>query len=312
MMNPHRQLDVLSHRRHRCGGTVWTVDFDGRGTGRAAFCGYRSRQGRPTEHLRDTGLIVGRLQDELWNNRGRRSLRWVWLSPSADAFVPGARDLVAPTLACARVLLEQGLGVLIHTRGGGPSARGLVELAREFPGMMRVDVGFFSSDVKLVRAWEPGCAPVGARLGLLESLAEVGAEVHARIGPIIPLINDEPRPLRRLVSDLARHGVHSLIPQWLEESPGLSRQIEREVSKSRARIVHGWLHMEGAREGVGPRRVPEHVRRHGITRLHAAADSAGVALVVCRCASNLGTGSCLSAPTGAAHRKQLDLFAEIA
>lgn len=226
--------------------------------------------------------------------------------------MPGARDLVEPTLASARVLLEQDLGVVIRTRGGGPSARGLVELAREFPGLLRVDVGFFSSDVTLVRAWEPGCAPVGARLGLLESLQEAGAEVHARFGPIVPLINDEPRPLRRLASDLGRHGVQSLIPEWLEDAPGLSRQIEREVSKSRARIAHGWLHMEGAREGVGPRRIPEHVRRHGITRLHRAADSAGVALMVCRCASNLGTGSCLSAPIQASHRKQMDLFAEIA
>lgn len=291
---------------------VWTVSFDQRGIGRAAFCGDRSRRGRAPENLRDTGLIVGQLQEELWKHRGRRSLRWVALSPNADAFAPGARDLVGPTLACARVLLEQGLGVVLQTRGGGPSSRGLVDLAREFPGMLRVDVGFFSSDVKLVRAWESGCAPVGARLGLLESLVEVGTEVHARIGPIIPLINDEPRPLRRLARDLSRHGVFSMIPEWLNDAPGLSRQIEREVSKSRARIVHGWLHMEGARERTGPRRIPEHVRRHGITRLHDAADSAGVALMVCRCASNLGTGVCVAGPAGVTHRKQLDLFAEIA
>jgi DNA repair photolyase len=312
MITPQSPFDVMGHRRHRCGGTIWTVSFDQRGIGRAAFCGDRSRQARPIENLRDTGLIVRRLQDELWNKRGRRSLRWVWLSPNSDAFVPGARDLVESTLACARVLLEQGIGVVLHTRGGGPPSRGLVDLARAFPGMLRVDVGFFSSDVKLVRAWEAGCAPVGARLGLLESLAEAGAEVHARVGPIIPLINDEPRPLRRLARDLSRHGVHSLIPEWLEDAPGLSRQIEREVSKSRARIAQGWLHMEGAREGVGPRRIPEHVRRHGIARLHEASDAAGVALMVCRCASNLGTGACVSAPAGVTHRKQLDLFAESA
>ena len=312
MENSKPDLDVMTTRRHRCAGTIWTVGFDRRGTGRAAFCGDRSHQRFAPGHVRDTGLIVGRLQEELWNHRSRRSLRWAWLSPQADAFVPGARDLIEPTLACARVLLEQDLGVLIQTRGGGPSARGLVELAREFPGMLRVDVSFFSSDVKLVRTWEPGCAPVGARLGLMGDLASAGAEVHARIGPIIPLINDEPRPLRRLARDLARHGVQSMIPEWLEDAPGLARQIQREVSKSRARIVHGWLHMEGARDSVGPRRIPEHVRRHGITRLHDAADSAGTALMVCRCASNLGTGVCVSGPVGASHRRQLDLFAEIA
>ena len=312
MKNSKHQLDIIGSRRHRCAGSIWTASFDQRGVGRAAFCGVRSRSGAAAVHVRETGLILGRMQEELWNHRSRRSLRWVWLSPDADPFVPGARDLVEPTLAAARLLLEQGLGVLLQTRGGGPSTRGLLDLAREFPEMMRVDVGFFSSEVKLVRAWEAGCAPVGARLALLEDLSTLGVEVHARIGPIIPLINDEPRPLRRLVRDLARHGVQSVIPQWLDDAPGLTRQIQREVSKSRARIAHGWLHMEGAREGLGPRRVPEHVRRHGIARLHEAADAAGIALMVCRCASDLGTGACLSAPAGMAQKRQLDLFAEIA
>ncbi len=312
MRDPKTQLDVLTARRHRCAGSLWTVGFDRRGVGRAAFCANRSRSGLSHANVRDTRFLVGRLQEELWAHRSRRSLRWVWLSPDADAFVPGARDLIEPTLACARVLLNQDLGVVLRTRGGGPSARGLIELAQEFPEKLRVDVGFFSSEVKLVRAWESGCAPVGARLGLMEELTEAGAEVHARIGPIIPLVNDEPRPLRRLARDLSRHGIQSLIPEWLEDAQGLSTQIQTEVSKSRARIAHGWLQMEGAREGLGPRRIPEHVRRHGITRLHAAADSAGVALMVCRCASDLGTGSCMAAPAGISNRRQLDLFAEIA
>jgi DNA repair photolyase len=312
MSGEQNRYAVIAHRRHRCAGSIWTAEFDSRGQGRAAFCGQRSRRVGDPQLVRDTSFIVERLGEDLWTHRHRRSLRWVWLSPGADPFVPGARDLVEPTLACARTLLEHGLGVVLHTRGGGPAGRPLIALAREFPGMLRVDVGFFSPDVKLVRTWEAGCAPVGARLGFAESLAEAGADVRARIGPIIPLINDEPRPLRRLMRDLARHGVRSALPEWLEDAPGLVRQIEREVSKSRARMVQGWLQMEGARQPTGPRRVPEHVRRHGITRLHDAADVAGVALTICTCASDLGQGTCLSGPPVTSARKQMDLFAESA
>ena len=239
-------------------------------------------------------------------------MQWVWLSPRADAFVPAARDLLRPTLACAQQLLEQGVGVVLQTRGGGPASRGLVELARAFPGRIRVDVGFFSSEVKLIRDWESGCAPVGARLALPETLRSAGADVHARVGPMIPLINDEPRPLRRLMRDLARCGVRSVIPYWLEEAPGLVRQIEHEVSRSRGRMVQGWFQMEGARDGVGPRRIPDHVRRHGIQRLHAAADQAGVSLTICSCASAQGQGACLWGPPAAGEQKQMDLFAESA
>ena len=107
MSGEQNRYAVIAHRRHRCAGSIWTAEFDSRGQGRAAFCGHRSRRVGDPQLVRETSFIVERLGEDLWTHRHRRSLRWVWLSPGADPFVPGARDLVEPTLACARTLLER-------------------------------------------------------------------------------------------------------------------------------------------------------------------------------------------------------------
>lgn len=303
-------LVLLETRRHRCAGQVWVLDPIRRGHGHFAFSGPRaSHFGGPP--LGDVPSLVTRLGEELWRLRRRRSLTWVRLMPSVDAFVEAGRDLRDPCLAFARTLLARGVGVVLETRGSRVNAEGLVTLARCHPGLVRVHVGFFSAQPELRRDWEHGAASLEARLRLASALVGVGADVVGHLGPIIPMLNDEPAPVDALFDALALHRVRTVVPSWIEDAPGLVQQVEREVSRSRARMLHGWFHMEGARQHMGPRRIPEHVRRRGLGNLHPVADEKGLQLVVCRCATERGTASCLEGPRASTRKKQLDLFAKV-
>lgn len=318
---------LVSHRRHPCGGPVWVVDFDGRGVAGAAFCGVRSARIGPPGEVAPAEVLLGRLARDLQRFRRRRSLRWVWLSPSADPFVPAAPDLAGPALTLATELLREGIGVVVRTRGGLGEARGLLTIARRHPRMLRVEIGAFSADPTMEETWEHGTAPLGSRLRLARSLVESGADVVARVGPILPLVNDGEEDFRRLLRDLARHGIHTVVPEWIEDSLGLVKQVEREVSKSRARMLEGWFRMDRmAPAGSRPvedggfadphvpvrRRLPERVRKHVLSRLEAAAAQSHIEVVHCACTSDWSEASCLLPPSGLADDRQLDLFAETA
>ena len=88
-------------------------------------------------------------------------------------------------------------------------------------------------------------------------------------------------------------------------------RIERQVSRSRARMVHGWLHLEGSMAGGrGPRSVPDRVRRPILRTLHSASDAAGINLLTCACNAPGGLDVCLAGPPVQRRDRQISLFAE--
>lgn len=287
---------------------VWTVDVDRRGEGECAFCTTRAGRIGPPTPPQPSAVLLGRLTRDLRRFGSRKSLTWVWLSPNADPFSPAAPELAGPTLEAAGLLLRHDIGVTIRTRGGLDTAAGLVTLAHRHPGMVRVEIGAFARDPELVDQWEQGTSPLTSRVALATELSRAGADVAARIGPLMPLVNDGEQDLASLCRTFARAGASALIPVWMEDAPGLIKQIEREVSRSRARMVEGFFELD-TRHPSAARRLPERARRHILRRLHTIADSVSLSLIVCPCSTSLGTCSCLTAPRGVGERKQLDLFA---
>lgn len=251
--------------------------------------------------------LVHRLRDEL--NRRRRLPGWVLFSPSADPFVPNAHDLRGPALELMAALMGLGIGITVQTRGGMPQADGLLTLARRFPGLLRVELGFFSSDRALVETWEAGAARPMARLDLAQALVNIGAEVVGVVGPLIPFINDGEADLQKTLRLLASKGVRTIKPVFIEDGPGLVKQVEREVSRSRGRLLNGWFRMDdGPRAGV--RRLPSDARQARFERLMQLAYPLGLQVLACRCSIDHAEegASCLSGPeTGTTHG-QLDLF----
>jgi DNA repair photolyase len=307
-MNMRSDLNLLQITRDACAGAVWTVTPDARGEAQCAFCAVRARRIGPPAATEDADTLVRALSDEL-GRRGRRGLKWVWLSPLADPWVPAAaEELGFSALRLAEELLGRGVGVVVRTRGGLSEARGLVALARRYGELLRVEIGFFSSDAEQIAAWERGAATLAARLELGAALAGAGAQVRGRVGPLVPLVNDGEAQLRILMRELARHGIREVTPHWIEDGLGLVRQVEREVSRSRARMLEGWFRLDRAGTAIGRRRLPESVRDHAMRRLMPAAAAARVEVRVCRCTAGTSAHTCLDAPRGLEVRGQLELF----
>ena len=292
---------LLKIRKHACAESgLWVTEFDYRGVASAAFCPVRAaRQSSPVP----ADEVVPRVLDEL-NRMSRRPPAWVWMNPFADAFVPGAEDLADTTLTLMPALLSRDVGVTLRTRGGLPGARALVTLARRFPKHLRIEVAFFTADRPLHRQWEVGAASVRDRLELLQALKRAGVEVVARVGPVVPMVNDAEDQITQLLRTLAAHGVDEVALSWVADRPGLRAQIGREVSASKARVLGGFFSMDG-----GLRRdqeLPDQVKRVRSARFEAAAQPLGLGLLRCRC-SHTGSASCVRGP-GAIPDRQLGLF----
>ncbi len=223
--------------------------------------------------------------------------------------MPDAGELRGPALELMAVLMSRGVGVTISTRGGLPQADGLVTLARRFPTKLRAEIGVFSSDDTLIDQWESGTARPSARLALAGSLMHAGAEVIGVVGPIVPFINDGEPDLRRTLRLLAAQGVRSIKPLFIEDGLGLVRQVEREVSRSRGRLLNGWFRMDDGPR-AGPRRLPPDARQARFERLSHLTAPLGMQLISCRCAVDAASqkASCLAGPIETTRTGQLDLF----
>lgn len=299
-------VELLEQLRVPCAGSVWGLNLHEDLPRDQVFPG---GQGLPAPP-RLVGPHVHRLGREVHGARRRRSLQWVWLSPSVDPFSSLAPGWDGVALETARMLMEAGYGVTVRTRAGVPHGRQLVQLSGTHPGMLRVELVFFSGDITVAAPWEAGADTIDDRLALAEALLESGADVTARLGPIVPMINDDERMVTRLGRALMRRGIKTMTPFWIEGGQGLVRRIERQVSRSRARMVHGWLHLEGSMAGRGPRSVPDRVRRPILRTLRSACDSAGINLLTCACNAPGGLEICLTGPPVQRRDRQISLFAE--
>ena len=256
--------------------------------------------------------MVLQLARELEGPRHRRAPEWVRFDPSLDVLVPTDPATGAALVELASLLLRRQIGVTLRTRGGLDQGRRLVSLARRHPGMLRVEVALFAAEAHLVQTWERGCPPLGARLALAEALRSAGAEVTATLDPILPFVNDDAPQLRALLRPMARAGLTEIVPRWLEDAPGLVAQVEREVSRSSARILDGWFRMPGAARPGGKRGMALQVRRRGLQRLAEVAEPIGLRVVECACAVSWGADRCTRGPAAAVGRRQLELFAHSA
>jgi hypothetical protein len=287
--------------RHACAGTLWTLEFDHRGVARAAFCGTRA-QGRGTTPFRGTSTLVRTLETQLQDWRQRKFPRWVWVNPRADAYVEGARDLGALTTRVVSTLASRGIGALIHTRGGMPAGDGLVLVGRRFPGLLRVDLEFFSSRFDVTRRWERGASSMDARLDLLRRLRTSGVEVGVRLGPIIPSVNDDPSDWTPLLHRLSELGICDVTPTWLTPSRRLMTQIRREVSDESARRVESIIQSSDDTLYAQWRVATMNMLRHRAKPL-------GIEVTRCHCGPDVVRSSaCVVGPSEVVKERQLALF----
>ena len=294
-------LPMIHTDKHACAGTVWTLDFDQRGVGRAAFCESRAH-GRSAAQTSLTSTIQRTLNNQLNDWRQRKFPRWVWVNPRADAYVEGARDLGAITGAVVSALATRRIGALIHTRGGMPAGERLVLVGRRFPGLLRVDLEFFSHRSEIRRSWERGTSSIESRLELLSLLMKSGVEVGVRLGPIAPAVNDGLSDWKPLLARLAQIGVSQVVPTWLSPSRRLMTQIRREVSNESAYRIEALISSsDDTLYGQWQLSTMNMIRRQAMPY--------GLDVKRCQCGpDHSGSEPCLVGPKDGREERQLALF----
>lgn len=300
---------LLSVRQRPCGEPVWRLDTGVVGVGEAAWCPDRARA---RVERRSHRVSASELETQLERARRLKLPPWVVFAPHEDAFAasadPARRDEI---LSMMRRLIDAGIGLVVTTRGDVRDAEGLLALARRRPDALSVRIGLFSTESTLEAKWERGLAPGIRRLALGRSLKELGVRVEVELGPIVPFANDDGRQLKEAVRLVARSGLDAIAPRWIEDAPGLERQLEQEVSPSTARLVTGWFRQPGSNAGQAYRRIlPLQVRRSRLEQLHDAASHARIRLVTCACSEQGACVACLEGRDLSA--PQLDLFERLA
>jgi hypothetical protein len=306
---PESPRSLLSVRQRSCGAPVWRLDTGVVGVGEAAWCPDRAR----ARVERRPPLVSAReLDNQLERARRLKLPPWIVFAPHEDGFAasadPGRR---AELVAMMNRLVDVGIGLVLTTRGDLRDAEGLIALARRRPEALAVRIGLFSPESALESRWERGLAPGARRLALGRALKELGVRVEVELGPIVPFANDDARQLKDAVRAVARAGLDAIAPRWIEDAPGLERQIELEVSPSTSRLVTGWFRQPGSNAGQALRRIlPLQVRKTRLEQLHDAASQARVKLVTCACSEQGACVACLEGRDLAA--PQLDLFERFA
>ncbi|MCA9514871.1 MAG: hypothetical protein KC635_08015 [Myxococcales bacterium] len=296
---------ILTGRRESACGVVYRLDTGDAGVGHAAWC--PTRAARAQAGSARVARAEATVDEAL--ARARRLPEWVYFAPREDAFAADVaierRDEV---LRMMQRTLARGVGIALTTRGTLRDAPGLVALARAWPGRLSVRVGVFSRDAAVEAKWEAGLGPASGRIALAAALQEAGATVALEIGPIIPFVNDDARALRDLLRAAARAGIRQIVPRWAEDSPGLVRQVEREISRSSGRMLAGWFNQSGATRADGTRTVPFQARRQRRQIIHDVARELGLTVVECRCVHEGAAAACITGPAVA--REQLSLFGQ--
>jgi len=289
---------------------VWRVETGLVGVGAAAWCPDRSRI-RSLGRTADVPTAITEADLEIAIERARRVRLppWVVVAPHEDAFAAtGTRERREVVVAMMRRLVREGIGVALTTRSDLQDGEGLVRLAKDVGHALTVRVGVFALEATLEAKWERGLAPSMRRFALARALKEAGARVELELGPIVPFANDDDKQLKDMVRVAARFGLDVIAPRWIEDAPGLDKQIEAEVSPSTARLVTGWFRQPGSSVGSAVRRIiPLQVRKARLVHIEAAARATGIRVAACTCLAAGACGACLEAST-IAEEPQLDLF----
>ena len=144
----------------------------------------------------------------------------VSMSNSSDPYPPEEKEL-GITRESLRLLLSYGFKVLIITKGSLVTRD--LDLIRR--GEVTVSVTVTTLDEGLSKLLEPGAPPPSERIEALRKLSRGEVPVSARVDPVIPSLNDEPRELEELVGRLADAGVSHVVTSTYKAKPDSLKRL---------------------------------------------------------------------------------------
>ncbi|MEM2640396.1 MAG: radical SAM protein [Candidatus Bathyarchaeia archaeon] len=192
------------------------------------------------------------------------------ISNSSDPYTPQEYGLKI-TRETLRILASRGFKVIVLTKSD-MVVRDIDILRR---GMFTVSMTVTTIDDRIASVLEPYAPPPLSRIKALEMLTSMGIPCSARIDPIIPGVNDDPRSLVKLISRLAEIGVRHIASSTYKAKPdNFRRMIEALPEKStllrrlyydEGYIIHGVRYLPSKLRLDYMRMVKEIVESYGMT-----------------------------------------------
>jgi len=120
-------------------------------------------------------------------NRKRKTLGFVYFSPSCDAFQP-VKQVLDTTYSLMALLLQKGIGVRFLTKGRIPDR--FIALFKSYSKNVQAHIGITTLNRQLQKHIEPHAATPGARLKNISALTKIGILHEIKIDPLISGLTD--------------------------------------------------------------------------------------------------------------------------
>ena len=201
-----RRSAVLSPSSLACLSQIPTVNLTMGCAHGCLYCYTRGYRAYPGEGRVDVFVnTLEKLQNELQRKRHKPDA--VYFSPASDIFQP-VSDVLDLAYDVIHYLLTRGIGIAFLTKGIIPEKHMSLMLAH--PGLVRAQIGMISADDSLLRTFEPGAAPVSARVEQMKRLAKGEVKTQLRVDPILPAVTDDADAFETLCGVTAECGVRRL------------------------------------------------------------------------------------------------------
>ncbi|MCD6444088.1 radical SAM protein [Candidatus Bathyarchaeota archaeon] len=198
----------------------------------------------------------------------------VMLSDCTDPYQPIERKTLM-TRKILEVLVDNGFPMLIVSKSDLVVRD--IDLLTKTPTVVTLTVT--SLDEGFTSLMEPAAPKPLKRIEALRRLSKAGIPVGARIDPIIPGLNDDPRELKELIENLASSGVRHVTVSTLKPVRGFFKTLKRLDLDLyyRLRNVYSqgrWIH--------GYKYLPEDYRHRIVKMLRSMVLEYGMSFASCR------------------------------
>jgi len=168
---------------------------------------------RPKEDL------LERLEREATHLRGET----VSIANSSDPY-PGLESTLGITRECLKILIKSDCRLQIITKSNIITRD--ADLLTEIPSTVALTIT--TDDDHIAKLLEPQTPSPTERLKAVEHLSRKGIPVSVRIDPVIPFLNDKPKQLVEMLSDI---GVKHITSSTYKLKPDNWRRLERVFPK---------------------------------------------------------------------------------
>ncbi len=173
--------------------------------------------------------LAEKLENEL--SRKRKAPKFVYFSPSCDAFQP-VKQVLDTTYSLMALLLKKGIGVSFLTKGHIPDR--FITLFKSHSNNVQAHIGITTLNRQLQKLIEPHAATPGARLKNISYLTSIGILPEIKIDPLIPGLSDSIKNLDPLLKILGNSGIKSVGLNYLFLRPVIFKNIREDLEHTKA------------------------------------------------------------------------------